>query len=235
MNEIKFNISDSVMQQPEKQYKYLIFFSMLCMILMICKSIFSYRLVELCNLTLQAGQLVAPLWFITSDIIAEVYGYKNAKKILMAGFICQIIFTLICTMLNHLPYPAFWDNKTSYENVFSDIWRISIASLIAFLISGIINIRLVTYWKALTHGKFFWLRSIGASGIGEAIYSILATLIIQYGKLSSSLIVSMILVSITLKLIYSVLLAIPANFVSYIVIKSEKISQNNYIPISNRD
>ncbi len=51
-------------EKERKAYRYLIFFAMLCMTTMLCKSIFSYRLVELHGHILQAGQLIAPLWFI---------------------------------------------------------------------------------------------------------------------------------------------------------------------------
>jgi len=208
---------------PQLQYKFLIFFSMLCMMLMLCRSMFSYRLVELGGFTLQAGQLVAPLWFIVSDIIAEVYGYKNARKILATGLFCQIIFTVICLILINLPHPTFWNQAKASQVVLGDMWRVSFAVLLAFFISGVINIKLISNWKLLMHGKHFWLRSIGASGISEVLYSILATFIIQYGKLELSVIFSIIIASAALKLIYSVVLAFPAHVAVFLVARAEKM------------
>jgi len=220
-------IFNRIISVPEKQknyrYKYLIFFSMFYMMLMLCKSMFSYRLVELGGFTLQAGQLVAPLWFITSDITAEVYGYKIAREILSIGLICQIIFSFICILFINLPHPSFWHNETAYEIVLGDMWRVSFAVLFAFYISGMINIKLITRWKFMMGGKYFWLRSIGASGVSEILYSILATSIIQYGKLGWSIIFSIIIASAILKIIYSALLAFPAQIIAVLVKKSEAL------------
>ncbi|MEO8400314.1 MAG: queuosine precursor transporter [Gammaproteobacteria bacterium] len=230
-------ILNHMLSKPEKQnkqYKYLVFFSMFCMMIMLCKSMFSYRLVELGGFTLQAGQLVAPLWFTTSDIITEIYGYKIAKQILSAGMLCQIIFSAICMMLIHLPHPSFWHNEAAYEVVLGDMWRISFAVLFAFFISGIINIKLMDHWKLLMRRKHFWLRSIGASGISELLYSVLATLIIQYGKLGWSAIASIILASAALKIIYSVVLAFPAQIIAFLVTRYEERSHVKTIKTFNR-
>lgn len=239
MSVAHIEILNQMISQPEQHknnsYKYLIFFSMFCMMLMLCKSMFSYRLVELGGFTLQAGQLVAPLWFTTSDIIAEVYGYKIARKILAAGLFCQIIFTIICMILLHLPHPPFWQDAMAFQVVLGDMWRVSFAVLFAFFVSGVINIRLITHWSLLMHGKRFWLRSIGASGISEILYSILATSIIQYGKLDLSVIISIIIASATLKIIYSILLAFPAHVTAFLVSRSEKISNIESKKNFNRD
>jgi len=226
MPENQLEILNKVISQHNKynqsHSKHIIFFSMLCMMLMLCKSIFSYRLVEIGALTLQAGQLIAPLWFTTSDIIAEVYGYKTAKYILTAGLACQIIFSIICMIFVHLPYPSFWHEEAAFQIVLGDMWRVSFAVLFSFFISGLINIKLIYNWKLLLHGKYFWLRSIGASGLSEILYSILATSIIQYGKLNLSVIISIIIASASLKIIYSIVLAFPAHIIAFLVSKSEK-------------
>jgi len=217
---------NQILFKPEQgkiyQYKHLIFFSMCCMMLMLCKSVFSYRLVALGGFTLQAGQLIAPLWFTISDISAEVYGYKVARKILSTGLICQVIFTIICMILINLPHPSFWHDEASFKIVFGDMWRVSFAVLFAFFVSGLINIKLISYLKVLMHGEHFWLRSICASGISEILYSILATFIIQYGKLNLSVIFSIIIASATLKIIYSILLAFPAHATVFFVSRSER-------------
>jgi len=192
-----------------------IFFAMLSMTVMLSKGIFSYRLIELFGHVMQAGQLIVPFWFILSDIIAEVYGYKNARKIIYAGFVCQIIFSIVCRGLLQLPSPSFWKDSQAYQVVLGDMWRISLAVLCAFIISGFINIKLISKWKLLTNGRYFWLRSIGASGISEILFSILSTFIIQIGRQPIDIIVAIITASIVVKLIYSISFSIPANILVF--------------------
>ncbi len=207
----------------KKSYKYLIFLAMLSMTIMLSKGILSYRLVEINGYIMQAGQLIAPFWFILCDIIAEVYGYQIAKKIIYAGLICQIIFAFACAELIQLPFPTFWHDNQAYKLVLGDIWRVSLAVLIALTFSGCINIKLITWWKFLTNGRYFWLRCIGASFISELLFSIFSTFVIQYGRQNIQIIIFIILMSIALKLIYSIVLVTPANIVVFYLKKAENL------------
>jgi uncharacterized integral membrane protein (TIGR00697 family) len=221
--DIQQQIKKQNQERENKSYRCLTSLAMLCMTLMLCKSIFSYRLVSIHGYIFQAGQLIAPLFFTLSDIIAEIYLYNIARQVIIAGFICQILFTVITLLLVHLPHPAFSHNSQAYEIVFGDMWRVTFAVLIAFIISSFINIKLITRWRFLTQGKYFWLRSIGASGVSEFFYSIVATLIIQYGKQNTHTLILIITASFSLKILYSCLLAWPANKVVNIVKKIENI------------
>ena len=214
---------------PEGKSRYLLFFVMLTVTIMLSKEIFSYRLVEISGHIIQAGQLISPIWFLLCDMISEIYGYAVAKKTIFAGFLCQILFTLICTGLNKLPFPLSWHEYDAYQIVIGDLWRVNIAVLFAFVLAGIINVNIITRWKALLHGKHFWLRSIGASIIAELLFSFLATLIIQYGKQSIHIIITMILLSFLLKIIYAIILATPANLIVYLIKKAEHIEEQSLV------
>lgn len=225
MSSNNFSFADIVAKDlKDKQilhYKYLIFFVMLCMAIVLCKGIFSYRLVEINGHVIQAGQLISPLWFLICDMIAEIYGYNIAKQTIIAGFLCQFIFTVACSGLNNLPFPSSWHELHAYQVVFGDMWRVNAAVLIAFIIAGFINIRIICKWKILLQGRYFWLRSIGASGISELLFSFFATYMIQLGKQEMQIIFYMALISFLLKIVYSITLSIPANIVVFYVKQAE--------------
>lgn len=208
--DIRQKIINQNQERQNRSYRYLIFFAMLCMMIMLCKSIFSYLLVNIYGYTLQAGQFISPLWFVVSDMIAEIYHYNIARQVLISGFICQIIFTFFIVILLHLPHPLS-QGSHAYEIVFGNMWRITFAVLIAFIVSGFINIKIITWLSSITQGKYFWARSIGASGVAEFFYSTVATFIIQYGKQDAHTLLLIIIASFSLKIVYSSLLAYPAN------------------------
>lgn len=221
LNQINKQLIDQQFANTKK-FKFMIFFVMLSMTIVLCKGIFSYRLVEIHGHTIQAGQLIAPLWFLISDMIAEIYGYSIAKQSILAGFLCQTLFTFACLTLNSLPFPlSSWHEFDAYQTVFKDLWRVNLAVLVAFILSGFINIQLITHWQILLRGKHFWIRSIGASGISELLFSFLATFIIQYGKQDLHFILNMIFLSCALKILYSIILSIPANILVLFIKKTE--------------
>lgn len=103
-------------------YKYLIFFSMLYMSIMICNAILTNRYVSLSqNIFVLGGTLTSPLIFIIGDIVAEIFGYKVARQMIPCGFACQALFSIICQLVVLAPYPAFFKNYYAYSFVFNQL------------------------------------------------------------------------------------------------------------------
>lgn len=76
-----------------------------------------------------------PFVFIMTDIIGEVYGKKIAKMFVMAGFVSVVAFLLFNLVSYLMPWSqaSMWAHD-AYNTLFSVSMRISIASVLAFLI-----------------------------------------------------------------------------------------------------
>ncbi len=74
-------------------------------------------------------------------------------------------------------------------------------------------------------GKYFWLRSICASGIGEAVFTFLAFIIEFFGTLPFSEINKMALTSLIIKLVFLPIAAIPTSLACEIIKKVEGIKE----------
>lgn len=192
------------------QYKYFAILVMMYVTITLCSMVLTYRMVSRPFLT-QAGTFVKPIWFTLSDIIAEIYGLQISKKLIWFCFICQTFFVIACELLIRLPAPDLSvGNKMAYDVVLGSLWWTTISSLMAYLIAGYININIITRWKVMVQGRYFWLRSMGASGVSEAIYTIIAVAMIQIGH-PLTYIIKIIAASFLLKIIYIVILSWPAN------------------------
>lgn len=211
------------------EYKYLVFFSMFYMSIMICNITLTNRYISLgSNIFILGGTLTSPLTFILGDIIAEVFGYKIAKQIIWCGFACQTIFAIICGLVARAPYPIFFKDYYSYFLIFNPLLYLVISSFIAFIISSLMNIYMITKWKALSQGRYFWLRSLGSSTIAEGLYSAIAILMMEIGSIPFIKIWKVVLISYLIKVIYSIIFAIPGNLIVNFIKISAKIDINDY-------
>lgn len=175
-----------------------------------------------------AATLIFPLWFLMNDILAELYGYKLCKNILWTGFIIQIFFNSISYLLIHLPSPNFWHNQSAFNYIINPLIEINLSTLSAFVISGYINIYLITKWKILLRGKYFWLRSIGSSIVGEFFYAILNVIFCVFMVMPEFQSSNIILWSFFLKVIYIVFLAYPASITVNIIKRIDGIEDFYY-------
>ena len=135
------------------------------------------------DLNQTAGALNWPIVFIVSDIINDYFGKRDVRFISFttAGFIAySFIIIYVATLL----VPAdFWldtnrgDLNFNINDAFSRIFRqglgIISGSLIAFLVSQIVDALIFERIKAKTGGKMIWLRATGSTLISQLIDSFL--------------------------------------------------------------
>ncbi len=205
------------------RYKYLIFLAMFSMIIMPSSIITTNKIMLVGGEYASAGSLILPLWFVISDIIAEVYGFEISKKIFWYTLICQFFFVAFTYSLAHLPSPTFWHSQQAYNLVTGNIIHLYFGGLFAIIAAGYVNIYFITKWKKLVEGRIFWLRSIGSSTIGEAFYTALAFLLMFIGTSFMTKVTMFILWAYLFKVIYAIIFALPANIIVNLLKKAEGI------------
>jgi hypothetical protein len=204
-----------------RQQKCLPSLAALYMAVMTCSTVLGNKLVLTYFGVLSAASLVSPLWYILGDIITEVYGYKTSRKLFWSVVVCQFMFALTCYFLIKLDSPPYWHGQDGYQLVLGDLVKFSVVNFIGIIIAWHINAKLLVKWKILMHGKYFWLRSIGSSGLGLIIYTILSVTVNVYSIALHHDVFSIVLGSCLLKIVYLMLLAYPATVVVALLITIE--------------
>lgn len=199
-------------------YKVLIIISMFYMSIMLCNAILTNRYIGSDVYFVLGGSFTSPLVFLLDDIIAEIYGYKITQSVILAGFVAQTFFVLICQLVLLSPSPSFFKEQNSYDYILGlSLFRINISGFIAYIFANLANSYILTRWKVLLKGKYFWLRSLGASTVSEALYSFIAILMMELSAIPLHNILKIVLISFSIKALYSIAFAAPSSFlVSYL-------------------
>jgi uncharacterized integral membrane protein (TIGR00697 family) len=170
---------------------------------------FTHRYMEIGTIFILGGTFNSPPYFILADIVAEIYGPKIAKIMVIFAFIFQIIFAIFAQFIIRANSPTNALHNDSYYFVFNPLFKLSLESFIAYYVSGIINIKIISKLKVKLQGEKYWLRSLFSSTVSEALYSGIAILSMEIFSLSSSYILKAIIASYIVKLIFSLVTMIP--------------------------
>lgn len=206
------------------------------MSMMLTSAVLTSKVIRIGPTITLAGVVVVPIVFSISDIIAEIYGYKIATLVIWTAFILQFIFAIICDSMIHISSPTFWHGQEAYDFVVGPLLRISIFSFIAYIISSIVNVYVISKWKVLWKNRLFWLRSIGSSTLGECLFTIFAVILIQFGKMSFQEMLKVMISSYIIKIISTIIFAFPSSmivsYINYKLKKAEQIkkSENEIVP-----
>jgi len=162
-----------------KTYPKLLWFMILSYAMLISISNwFDVRLIEIFGLAISPGTLVFPITFLLSDIITEVYGYKNARLAIWSAFLFNILFILFGQIITHLPSPHFASDNSAFDKMLHINFFVIIGSFLSYIISEPLNSIAVSKLKVFFEGKYmairFVLSTIISSGIDSFIFTAIA-------------------------------------------------------------
>jgi uncharacterized integral membrane protein (TIGR00697 family) len=120
-----------------------------------------------------AGILFFPVSYVIGDILTEVYGYAHARRCIWAGFAALLFMAFMAMVVVALPPAANWGGQEAYEQVFGQVPRIVLASIIAFWAGEFVNSYVMARMKIWTKGRYLWTRTIGSTVVGQGVDSAL--------------------------------------------------------------
>lgn len=130
--------------------------------------------------------------------------------------------SLICYLENKIHTPHLYVvYANAYNVILPKLFRSHLANSIALIIGSFTNIYAVSKWKILTRGRFFWLRCLGASAVGESVYTVVVIFIVNVGIVPNHTLVEMMFVSYTFKILFDLFAIIPASLFAFFLKNKE--------------
>lgn len=214
-------------------YQFFIPFSMLYFTLSITAHLLSHKLLPIDHHMLTAGTPIITLWFILNDVITEVYGYQIVKKLFWNLAIIEFLFCSGMALSSHLASPPGNPAQLAYVFILGSLLR-PYSIWLGVLFCVFLNAYLISRWKILLMGKYFWLRSMVASAIAMLIFTAIAIFEIFWGTSLSHQIAWIILWGFIFKMITLIIFSLPASLCAAYLKKKEGINifdqQINYNP-----
>ena len=128
-----------------------------------------------------AGVLFFPVSYVIGDVLTEVYGYANARRVIWTGFAALAFMAFMAAVVVALPPAEDWPGQEAYEFVFGNSWRIVLASMAAFWAGEFANSFVLARMKVWTKGRMLWTRTIGSTVVGQGLDSLIFYPLAFYG------------------------------------------------------
>ena len=126
------------------------------------------------RMAFDGGTILFPLSYIFGDILTEVYGYKNSRRVIWAGFACLTLSEVIFAIISILPGEAQWQKYAGDAAYLAILGGMSsggivLASLAGYWSGEFTNSFVLAKMKILTRGRWLWTRTIGSTIVGELV------------------------------------------------------------------
>jgi uncharacterized integral membrane protein (TIGR00697 family) len=166
----------SVPKQKESPHgRYSHWFLLVASIFITClitSNIVAVKLVNIFGFILPAAILIFPISYIFGDVLTEVYGYRQARRVIWLGFFCNLIAVVAIWLGQILPAASFWDGQAAYERILGYTPRLLGASFLAYLVGEFANSFVLAKMKIATKGRWLWTRTIGSTLVGQGLDSV---------------------------------------------------------------
>jgi uncharacterized integral membrane protein (TIGR00697 family) len=167
-----------------------------------------------------AGILFFPLAYVTGDVLTEVYGFARARRCIWVGTAALLFMAFMAWVVVALPPSPDWKGQAAYEQIFGQVPRIVMASIIAFWAGEFVNSVVLARMKVWTKGRYLWTRTIGSTVCGQGVDSLIFYPLAFWGAAgwTNDLVIQVMLTQWALKVAWEVILT-P---VTYVVINALK-------------
>ena len=171
---------------------------------LIISNIIAGKTFDFLSFTLPCGVMIFPVIYIVNDMLAEVYGYSKARRVILLGFFMNLVAVICYNLTIWLPAPAFFENSEAFSIVLGSTLRLLVASFIAYLVGSLVNAKMMTYLKRWDEEKLFF-RCIVSTLFGEGLDAILFITIGFFGTMPTEALLTMIVVQALFKTVYEII------------------------------
>lgn len=151
------------------------------------------------HLVFDGGAILFPLTYILGDVLSEVYGFRRARRVIVTGFVVQILASLTFWLVQIAPSDPDYKNQEAFEAVLGQVPRFVAASLLGYLAGQLLNSLVLVKIKKAFGEKRLWARLLGSTVVGEAADTAVFCLIAWTGNAGWATIFNLMLVGFAYK------------------------------------
>ncbi|MGJ5589693.1 queuosine precursor transporter [Micrococcus lylae] len=132
-------------------------------------------------LIFDGGAFLFPLAYIVGDILAEVYGYRRARRAIFIGFLMLIVAALTYQVVA-LTTPV--EGFEAWNDALAPTLRLTLAGLAGFFVGSLVNAKIVSRMKERMKERSVALRLILSTLVGEFLDTLVFCLVAFAGTIS---------------------------------------------------
>ncbi|MCP3774880.1 queuosine precursor transporter [Paenibacillus sp. MZ04-78.2] len=163
------------------------------------------KTIELLGIVMTLGNTVYTSIYMSTDLLNEKYGTKEAKQAVWFGFFSLVASTVIMQMSLVFTPQESDIAQSSLEKIFGLMPRLAAGSLCAYFISQFLDVRVYSYLKKrFPVYNQFWIRTNGSTGLSQLVDSLVFCTIAFAGVYTLDIWLQILLTTYLFKFVISV-------------------------------
>jgi uncharacterized integral membrane protein (TIGR00697 family) len=135
--------------------------------------IMSLKIVSFLGMSMDAGTLIYPLTFTLRDLVHKVAGKRGARALILAAGVINLVMAGLFWLVSRMPLDPAAGPQPDWNSVLSPVWRIVIASIVAEIVSELIDTEIYQLWVTRITRRFQWMRVLASNAVSVPLDSLI--------------------------------------------------------------
>ena len=133
----------------------------------------SLKITMIAGFSMDAGTFIYPLTFTIRDLVHKRLGKQVARTVIILAAGINLFMALFFHFAAWLPQDPSWGLGQAFSAVLGPVWRIVIASIVAEVISELIDTEIYHLWVNRITRKFQWMRVLSSNAVSIPVDSLI--------------------------------------------------------------
>lgn len=133
----------------------------------------SLKIILLFGYSMDAGTLIYPLTFTIRDLVHKLLGKKVAQTVIVVAAGVNLFMAVLFWIVSIIPGDPNVGPQTAFAEVLSPVWRLVFASILAMVVSELVDTEVYHLWVQRIGVKYQWARVLTSNSISIPVDSVL--------------------------------------------------------------
>jgi uncharacterized integral membrane protein (TIGR00697 family) len=132
----------------------------------------SLKIVLFFGLSMDAGTFVYPITFTLRDLVHKTVGAKGARVLILTAAVINLLMALLFWLVSRMPGDSSVGVQAEFGMVLSPVWRIVVASIVAEVMSEMLDTEVYRLWVERVTPRYQWLRVLVSNSVSVPLDSL---------------------------------------------------------------
>lgn len=133
----------------------------------------SLKITMIAGFSMDAGTFIYPLTFTIRDLVHKRLGKQVARTVIILAAGINLFMAFFFHLAAWLPQDPSWGLGREFSAVLGPVWRIVIASIVAEVISELIDTEIYHLWVNRITRKYQWMRVLSSNAVSIPVDSLI--------------------------------------------------------------
>lgn len=146
----------------------------------------SLQIVNVFNLSLDAGTFIYPITFTLRDLAHKVLGLKGVRILIVAAAVINLFMAGFFWFISLLPPDSVAGSSQAWGAVLAPVWRITFASILAEIVAEFLDTEAYRYWVDKVTHRYQWMRVLVSNTLSIPVDSLLFSFLAFYATMPTA-------------------------------------------------